>query len=278
MMRDSGEDFGNLYESIKPDRASRAFWSLNREMNPANKVSFIRYIDCAGIEQLRRYASEKFGFKPSYATIVTKSASLALKEYPYANRLLLDNFFRKRMVQFHNCDITVAVEKNVEQNEAIVLAETIYGVEEKDMKTMQQEVLAMSNPKTDANDRWTLFYNLLTKLPVFLSKLIIGMPKYSVRLWIKHRGGACFVNSPARYGVDFLVADMLWPLTVSYGWAKDRPSVVEGELCVRKTMPLIIIFDRRIMAGVPAAKFFNRLAEILENADEELKGHCVVGH
>jgi pyruvate/2-oxoglutarate dehydrogenase complex dihydrolipoamide acyltransferase (E2) component len=35
-------------------------------------------------------------------------------------------------------------------------------------------------------------------------------------------------------------------------------------------MPLIIIFDRRIMAGAPAARFFNRLAQMLENADSEM--------
>jgi pyruvate/2-oxoglutarate dehydrogenase complex dihydrolipoamide acyltransferase (E2) component len=76
------------------------------------------------------------------------------------------------------------------------------------------------------------------------------------------------VNSPAKYGIDQIVVDQIWPLTVSFGWVKERPYVVDGEVTARKTMPLFIIFDRRIMAGAPSARFFNRLAEILENATE----------
>jgi pyruvate/2-oxoglutarate dehydrogenase complex dihydrolipoamide acyltransferase (E2) component len=78
------------------------------------------------------------------------------------------------------------------------------------------------------------------------------------------------VNSPAKYGIDLIVVDQIWPLTVSFGWIKERPIVVNGEIKIRKTMPLIIFFDRRVMAGAPAALFFNRLAEILEKATSEL--------
>jgi hypothetical protein len=95
------------------------------------------------------------------------------------------------------------------------------------------------------------------------------MPRYSPGMWTQHRGNACFVKLPAKYGVDLIVADMLWPLTVSFGWAKERLAIINGELAVRKTM-LIIIFDRRIMAGAPSTRFFNRLAQILENADSEM--------
>lgn len=265
-------DFGKKqkWHYLPINHISKAFGSMTNDLKPANKVTFVREIDASSMDVLRNQVAIAEGVKPSYTALIIKAASIALKEFPYANRAILGFSSVERVVQFTNMDITVAIEKNVPGIESIVLADTISDTNLKSLVQITRELQNSLNSDFDNNPRWNLFYKILNRLPVFLSKWVIRLPKFSPQLWSKHRGNACFVNSPAKYGVDFIVADMLWPLTVSFGWIKERPIAIDGKVEVRKTMPLIIIFDRRIMAGAPAARFFNRLAEILERATEEI--------
>lgn len=255
----------------RPGRIAAAFWTLNQEMTPAHKVSFIREIDATAMDQLRHDILASDSVKPSYTALVVKAATIALGEYPYANRAILGFPGFRRLVQFHNMDITVAIEKNVPQAEAVVLADTILAVDSKSLLQITRELQHSLSADAEEHPRWKLFFTLLSRLPVGLSCWLLRIPRYLPKQWVKHRGNACFINSPAKYGIDLVVADMLWPLTVMFGWVKERPIAIAGQVEVRRTMPLSIIFDRRIMAGAPAARFFNRLAEILENADREIR-------
>lgn len=251
-----------------PSRMTRAFWTLNNEMNPAHTVTFVREIDAEQMDSLRATIMQQHGVKPSYTALVIKAATIALQEFPYANRAIIGPPFFRRIIQFTATNITVAIERDVPNAESIVLADTIPDTHNKNLMELTMALQAFAQATPENNERWRLFSSLLSRLPVFISRWIIGMPQFSAHMWTQHRGGACFVNSPAKYGIDLIVADMIWPLTVVFGWVKERPFVLDNEVVVRKTMPLSIIFDRRIMAGAPAARFFNRLAQLLENAEE----------
>lgn len=252
----------------RPSRMTRAFWTLNGEMTPAHKVTFVREIDAARLDALRETVLLRHGVKPSYTALVVKAATIALREYPYANRAIIGPPFFKRLIQFSATDITVAIERDVPGAESIVLADTIPDTSGKDLQELTAALSAFAQATTENNERWRLFSTLLSRVPVCISRWMIGMPRFSASMWARHRGGACFVNSPAKYGIDLIVADMIWPVTVVFGWIKERPFVRNHEVVVTRTMPLSLIFDRRIMAGAPAAKFFNRLAQLLENAEE----------
>lgn len=251
-----------------PSRMTRAFWTLNGEMTPAHKVTFVREIDAEQMDALRETVLQQHGVKPSYTALVTRAATIALREFPYANRAIIGPPFFRRLIQFTATDITVAIERDVPNAEAIVLADTIPDTGSKNLVEITEALQAFGQATPENNERWRLFSSLLSKLPVCISRWIIGMPRFSAHMWTQHRGGACFVNSPAKYGIDLIVADMIWPVTVVFGWVRERPFVHNHQVVVRKTMPLSLIFDRRIMAGAPAAKFFNRLALLLEKSDE----------
>lgn len=265
-----GSDAGQPYDILTAKRISRAFWTLNDEMRPAHKVTFVREIDATAMDRLRTAVGEQTGVKPSYTTLVIKAAAIVLEEIPYANRALLGFPFFKRLVQFNRSDITVAVERSVPDAEAVVLADTITDCRTKSLQEITDELIRLRDATMENTPRWRLFHTLLSRIPVFISRWLIRAPRFFPGMWAKHRGTACFVNSPAKYGIDLFIGDMLWPLTVSFGWVRPRPFVVGDSVTVRKTMPLVIIFDRRIMAGAPAAKVLNRLAHLLENADVEL--------
>ena len=78
------------------------------------------------------------------------------------------------------------------------------------------------------------------------------------------------VSSPAKYGVDMLVGNWPWPIGISFGMVKDRLIAIDGKVEVRPTMMLIMSFDRRLMGGAPAARFFRAIADTIEQAETTL--------
>jgi hypothetical protein len=71
------------------------------------------------------------------------------------------------------------------------------------------------------------------------------------------------ISSPAKYGVDIMVGAWPWPLGFSFGFVRRRPVAVGDRVEVRPTMFVTMSFDRRIMGGAPAARFFNSVCEEL---------------
>jgi hypothetical protein len=123
---------------------------------------------------------------------------------------------------------------------------------------------------TATNREWCLFNHLVTRLPHWLFRLVARLPLLVPRLWVRHRGSAVLISSPARYGVDVVATSWAWPLGISFGLVKDRPVVREGQVVACPTFVLTLNFDRRILAGAQAAHFFQRIVEILEHAVTEL--------
>ena len=78
------------------------------------------------------------------------------------------------------------------------------------------------------------------------------------------------ISSPAKYGVDMMVANWPWPIGYSFGLVKDRAIAVDGAVKVLPTMILTQSFDRRLMGGAPAARFFRVVCEHVENAERDL--------
>jgi pyruvate dehydrogenase E2 component (dihydrolipoamide acetyltransferase) len=51
---------------------------------------------------------------------------------------------------------------------------------------------------------------------------------------------------------------------LAVGRVAERPAAYEGRLCLRQTMNMTLSVDHRVMDGVPAADFFDRIVELLE--------------
>ena len=79
------------------------------------------------------------------------------------------------------------------------------------------------------------------------------------------------ISSPAKYGVDIMVGAWPWPLGFSFGLVKERAMALKGEVVVRPTMALTMSFDRRLMGGAPAARFFRSVCDLLEDAEQTLE-------
>lgn len=241
---------------------------VKTEIHPKNHVSFFKEVDLTQAESLRQKMDAADGRKPSYTAMVTKALAIALAEFPYANRRVHYNWWRgHRIQQFENIDISVQAAMDGPDNEVATFADILRNADTQSLQSIKSWLV---NLPSEDNEQWKKFSGLIHRLPLWLAKILIRLPVVCPNSWVKYRGGAAVVNSPARFGVDFLSSTWTWPLTVSFGLVKDRPRVKQNQVVPCKTFHLILCFDRRIMAGAPAARFFNRLVNIIENANTEL--------
>lgn len=252
------------------------FFQANRsivehEIKPAYTVTFVSEVDLTEVEAVRAMAGKE---KPSYTAFVARAVALALKEFPYANRRVMRRwwlpFIGPRLQKFENIDITVAAERDMPGIEYCAFADVIRNADTQSLSQLTGWLKNLATCTTENNEQWRTFSSLIRKLPRFLSAMIIRTPLWFPKLWVKYRGGAVLISSPAKYGVDSVLTTWTWPLGISFGFVKERPIVKDGELTTAPTFNLTLNFDRRVMAGAQGARFFNRIVTLLTHAQSEL--------
>jgi pyruvate/2-oxoglutarate dehydrogenase complex dihydrolipoamide acyltransferase (E2) component len=242
------------------------------EIRPGNTVSFISEVDLTEIERLREAASD--AQKPSYTAFVVKAVALALRDFPYANRRVCRRawlpFAGPRLQQFHRCDVAVASERDVPGTESAAFFDILRDADRLSMAEITSALQALATCDATTNKQWREFSTIITRLPQWLSTLLLRLPWFFPSLWVKYRGGAVLISSPAKYGVDLVIASWSHPLGISFGLVKPRPVVRGGEVVASPTFALLLNFDRNVMAGAPGARFFKRIIDLLEHADVEM--------
>ncbi|WP_429885933.1 2-oxo acid dehydrogenase subunit E2 [Geoalkalibacter halelectricus] len=243
---------------------------VGREIKPGNTVSFVNEIDLTAIEDLRStWNGER---KPTYTAFIAKAAAIALQEFPYANRRLYKiPFLRTRMQTFQDVRIAVACERDISDVEVAAFMDVLPEAERKNLSQVTDWLFDLAHCDLDSNKQWRDFYTLISRFPAWLSSRLISLPLFVPVLWWKWRGGAMVISSPGKYGVDAMLGSWPAPLGVSFGFAKDRPIVRDKQMVVAKTMYFTLNFDRRIMAGAQAARFFKRMCDLLENPQEGMQ-------
>lgn len=241
------------------------------ELRPGPTVTFVSEVDLSEVEQIRREAKTQ---KSSYTAFVIRALALALREFPYANQRISRRvwlpFARARLQMFDHCDIAVAAERDIPGVESAAFVDIIRDANEKSLSEITTWLSELSRSDTQTNEQWKQFSGVINRFPIGLALLLVRLPYFVPRLWDRYRGAAALVTSPAKYGVDTVAACWSWPVGVSFGLVKERPLVKEGQIKACPTFNLICNFDRRIMAGAQAGRFFAAIVKNLEAAKSTL--------
>jgi pyruvate dehydrogenase E2 component (dihydrolipoamide acetyltransferase) len=80
------------------------------------------------------------------------------------------------------------------------------------------------------------------------------------------RGGTFTLSNLGTYDVDASTPIINLPecAVLGVGRIAPRPAVVDGELCVRQTVTLSLTYDHRAIDGAPAARFLERVKQLVE--------------
>ncbi|HTD51517.1 MAG TPA: 2-oxo acid dehydrogenase subunit E2 [Thermoanaerobaculia bacterium] len=254
---------------------------VRSEIRSGNTVTLMTEVDLSEVELLREAAARADERKPSYTALVVKAVALALRDFPYANRRIVRRpwlpFSGARLQQFERADVAVAFERELPGVEVATCMDVLRDADKLGLPETTDWLHALLEAEGTSNAQWDQFVWIVTHLPArvvaFLMRLQVLVPS----LWIRYRGSAALVSSPAKYGVDIVAASWPWPLGVSFGVVRSRPIVRNGCVTVGRTFWLTLNFDRRLMAGAPGARFFVRIVQILERAVTEMQAFLPPG-
>lgn len=240
---------------------------IKKEIQPQNYVSFFREIDCTEIENARLHYQRSNLQKPSYTSIIIKAVSQAVKEHPHVNSRIFPGFPYARIFKFPEIHFAVGCEQNFPGAEFMAFIDIIKNSDNKSIDSINDELIKLSNANIDNNIQLKNFIQIIRYFPVFLARRICVLPSLFPSLWMKYRGSSMIISSPSKYGVDAVAGVWPHPLGFSFGLAQKKPIVKNNKVEIVKSFTLTMCFDRRILAGAPAARFFNSIANNLMNRD-----------
>lgn len=233
---------------------------VKKEIDPKNTVTFFREIDCTVIENLRLEYSRQNQQKPSYTAFIIKAISQAMVEHPFVNARIFPGFPNSKIFKFPHIHTAVGIEKDQPGSEFFSFIDTIKHTDIKSIDGIQRELFDLSNATIENNSQMKSFIQIIKTYPVFLARKICVLPTYFPSLWMKYRGTSLIVSSPSKYGVDCVATSWHYPLGVSFGLVQKKPIVKNNEVEISLCFTLTLNWDRRLMVGAPAARFFNSIA------------------
>jgi pyruvate dehydrogenase E2 component (dihydrolipoamide acetyltransferase) len=180
-------------------------------------------------ERLKASLADELGFNIGYNDLLIKLVAHALRKFPYMNaRLEGDKIY-------HLGHVHVALAVDTPRG---LLVPFVRDVDQKPLTEVAQEVRGLiqrartgkSLPDELSGSTFTITNLGMFEIDAFTP--LINMPEAAI---------------------------------MGVGRIKDRPAVVDGDLCVRKLMWLSLTLDHRLVDGAPAAHFLQYIKNLIED-------------
>lgn len=184
-----------------------------------------------------------------------------------ANRMLhAHRWGRRKLVLFDDVDVNLQLEQTQADGTRIVQSRIVRAANRKTVDEISTEI-RQAKAVTDADRRRLRGTLWFVRIPAVvrrqLWRVVMARP-----WWTKRFGGTIAVSAVGMFGNDlgWGIPITPAPLMVTVGGIGLRPVVVDGRLEQREHLSLTISVDHDIIDGAPAARFVDRLRQLLEDA------------
>ena len=180
---------------------------------------------------LKATVSEEWGFAPGYNDLLGLIVARALGEFPYMNARLSRD--RKAIERLPTVNLGIAVD-----SERGLLVPVIRGAGSKGLRALGTEFRTLMERARAGKS-----------LPDDLS------------------GGTFTITNLGMYDIDAFTPLINLPeaAILGAGRIQPKPVVRDDEIVVRQMWTLSLVFDHRLVDGAPAARFLQRVKQLVEN-------------
>jgi len=197
---------------------------------PVTLVAEVDMTDCVSLrEQLLPEVEKAYGVRLTYTDLIVKAVARALREYPVMNATLQDD-----QIVVHP-DVNVGVATAVEEG---LLVPVIKFADRKTLGEISRELRELAERARAGKST-----------PDDLS------------------GGTFTVTNLGTYDVDLFNPILVPGQTgiLGIGRIAQKPAIRDSEVVARHLMNLCLTFDHRVLDGAPAARFLQRVKQLLES-------------
>ena len=172
--------------------------------------------------------------------------------------------WRNQLIVFDDVDVVTLIET---ERGGVALPHIIRAANRKSFREIHAEIRAVQTKPIRSEQRSSLLMRLAPRVPAFFRQVFYRLLLKSPQR-LKRYSGTCLVTSVGMFGqgsgwgLSFLP---LHTLGLTVGGIAPKPGVIEGRIEIREYLNLTITFDHDVVDGAPAARFAQRLKELLEN-------------
>jgi pyruvate/2-oxoglutarate dehydrogenase complex dihydrolipoamide acyltransferase (E2) component len=169
----------------------------------------------------------------------------------------------KRLILFEEVDVYTLIERDVAGQE-LPMPSIIRAANRKTVPEIHHEIRAAQVQDVETVVKWLQFQPALLFRPFFWGFSWIGR-RYP-QLWKKYVGtvGITAVGMFGK-GAGWGIPPALPTLMMTVGGIGEKLVLVDGQIVMRDYLSLTISFDHEIIDGAPAARFTERLKELIES-------------
>lgn len=218
-------------------------------------------VDVTRARLLLRDRLDTEGNRLSFTAFLVASLAQAIKSNPTVQAY---RDWRGRLIVFHAVDVVTMIEP---ERGAVAIPHIICNAESKSVSQISAEIRRIQAKPGSSEQRGWL-YKLGIRAPRVLRLLFFWVMKKNPH-WLKRYEGTTLITSVGMFGkgggwgLSFLPVHTLG-LTV--GGIAQKPGVHEGEISIRQYLNLTVSFDHDIVDGAPAARFAQKLVDLIESA------------
>jgi len=210
-------------------------------------------------ERIRQYAArtgERFSFTAFIAACLGQAVDEDRRVHAYRD-------WRGRLVIFDEVDATLAIEVEIDGHK-IPMMHILRGINRRTCFELHQEIRAIQSSPEKSEGMGFIRY--FPYLPTFLRRLVYLLVERNPR-WMKRSGGTVGLTSVGMFGTrsGWGLGMPVHSLSVMVGGIAQKPGVIDGRIEVREYLDLTLSFDHNIVDGAPAARFAQKLADLIES-------------
>lgn len=233
--------------------------SLNqsRHMNVIHLLTEVDVTDARyRIRQFRKTTGEPL----SFTSFLTFCLAKAIDE----NKIMHAYRQRGKLIIFEEVDICVLIERKLGGEKAPIFPHIVKAANKKALRVIHDEIRAAQTEDTglSQNAQWMGLYSYV---PGFIRNAMwrrwLGSP-----FWRKKLIGTVAISSVGMFGkgAGWGIPVPTYNLSLTVGGISKKPGVVAGNIEVREFLSLTASFDHNVIDGAPAARFAQRLKELIE--------------
>jgi pyruvate/2-oxoglutarate dehydrogenase complex dihydrolipoamide acyltransferase (E2) component len=220
-------------------------------------------VDVSGARAFLREHKAKTGESLSFTAFIITCLAQAVDEHKDVQAIRLGS---KRLMLFDEVDVATQVERDV-AGQKQVMNYTIRAANRKTFREIHHEIRAAQREDVNqASESFNAFLSLPTMLfiPLFrvFSWIIRAYPQLQKKYW-----GTVGISSVGMFGkgAGWGIPPATPTLMITLGGIGEKPGVVDGYIAIREYLSITISFDHDSIDGAPAARFTERLKELIES-------------
>lgn len=207
------------------------------------------------IRQHKAQTGEALSFSAFFLACLGKAIDLDKQMHAYRN-------WRNQLIIFDEVDVNMLFEVEVDGKKTI-RPHILRGVNKKSIREIHEEIRAFQDQHKSSQE--SKFIEWFVRLPGFVRRLFFWV-LFKNPLLLKEYYGTVLVTSVGMFGTGngWGIPVPNHSLQLTLGGIGEKPGVVDHRIEVRKYLSVTISFDHDVIDGAPAARFIQRLKELIE--------------